>query len=159
MSIGIRRVITGHDQNGHAMVHIDEDITNASSGRVGVTSSVAWSTQDFPVDNDLNIDPTSGAYKTTLDNGTIFRIVRYQPGVLPRNHRTDSIDYAVVMAGQIDMELDEGVVVTLKQGDVLVQRGTVHNWNNRYAEDCIIAFVLISAKPVTLNGQTLKAHG
>ncbi len=159
MSIGIRRVITGHDKNGRAIVQIDEDITNASSGRVGVTSSVAWSTKGFPVDNEGNIDPTSGVYKTTLDNGSIFRIVCYQPGVLPRNHRTDSIDYAVVMSGQIDMELDDGVVVTLRTGDVLVQRGTVHNWNNRYAEDCIIAFVLISAKPVTLNGQTLSAHG
>jgi hypothetical protein len=55
----------------------------------------------------------------------VFRIVEYGPGVAPRNHRTESIDYAVVIAGEID-----GATVPLRQGDVLVQRGTIHNWNN-----------------------------
>ena len=82
----------------------------------------------------------------------MFRIVRYQPGVTPRNHRTDSIDYAVVISGAIDMELDDGVVVKLKAGDVLVQRGTMHNWVNRGTEDCVIAFVLISAKAGNCGG-------
>jgi len=159
MSTGIRRVVTGHNESGRAWVQIDSEITNASSGRKGVTSSVVWSTQNFPVDNDNPLDPSNSIFKTTLDNGTIFRIVRYEPGVLPRNHRTDSIDYAVVMKGRIDMELDDGLVVTLNAGDVLVQRGTVHNWNNRYGEDCIIAFTLISAKPVSINGELLQAHG
>jgi quercetin dioxygenase-like cupin family protein len=159
MSTGIRRVVTGHNESGRATVQIDAEVTNASSGRQGVTSSVVWSTQNFPVDNDSQVDPSNSIFKTTLDNGTIFRIVRYEPGVLPRNHRTDSIDYAVVMKGRIDMELDDGLVVTLNAGDVLVQRGTVHNWNNRYNEDCIIAFTLISAKPVCINGATLDAHG
>jgi quercetin dioxygenase-like cupin family protein len=89
----------------------------------------------------------------------VFRVVRYQPGVTPRNHRTDSIDYAVVISGAIDMELDDGVVVKLKAGDVLVQRGTIHNWVNRGTEDCVIAFVLISAKPVTAAGKPLHAVG
>jgi quercetin dioxygenase-like cupin family protein len=89
----------------------------------------------------------------------VFRVVRYQPGVTPRNHRTDSIDYAVVISGTIDMELDDGVVVKLKAGDVLVQRGTMHNWVNRGTEDCVIAFVLISATPVTAAGQALHAVG
>jgi quercetin dioxygenase-like cupin family protein len=159
MSTGIRRVVTGHNESGRAWVQIDSEITNASSGRKGVTSSVVWSTQNFPVDNDNPLDPSNSIFKTTLDNGTIFRIVRYEPGVLPRNHRTDSIDYAVVMKGRIDMELDDGLVVTLNAGDVLVQRGTVHNWINRYSEDCIIAFTLISAKPVSINGELLQAHG
>jgi quercetin dioxygenase-like cupin family protein len=75
-----------------------------------------------------------------------------------RNHRTDSIDYAVVMAGEIEMDLD-GEVVKLKAGDVLVQRGTIHNWINRGTEACVIAFVLVSAKPVTVGGKTLNAHG
>ena len=60
----------------------------------------------------------------------MFRIVEYRPGVAPRNHRTESLDYAVVLSGEIDMELD-GSVVHLRAGDVLVQRGTVHNWVNR----------------------------
>jgi quercetin dioxygenase-like cupin family protein len=89
----------------------------------------------------------------------VFRIVSYGPGVTPRNHRTDSIDYAVVMHGEIDMELDDGVVVQLKAGDVLVQRGTIHNWVNNGTVPCIIAFTLIAAKPVTVNGKPLNAHG
>ena len=89
----------------------------------------------------------------------MFRIVRYEPGVTPRNHRTDSIDYAVVISGSIEMELDDGIVVKLKAGDVLVQRGTIHNWVNRGTEPCVVAFVLISAKPVTANGKPLNAEG
>jgi len=85
--------------------------------------------------------------------------VRYQPGVAPRNHRTDSIDYAVVIAGAIEMELDDGVVVNLKAGDVLVQRGTIHNWVNRGTEDCVVAFVLISARPVIAGCISLEAVG
>jgi quercetin dioxygenase-like cupin family protein len=93
-----------------------------------------------------------------LENGTVFRVVRYEPGVTPRRHRTDSVDYAVVISGEIDMELD-GETVTLKAGDVLVQRGTIHNWVNRSKDVAIVAFVLVAAKPVTAGGKTLAAIG
>jgi quercetin dioxygenase-like cupin family protein len=63
------------------------------------------------------------------------------------------------MSGAIEMELDDGVIVNLKAGDVLVQRGTIHNWVNRGPEPCMIAFVLIAAKPVTAGGETLHAEG
>jgi quercetin dioxygenase-like cupin family protein len=88
----------------------------------------------------------------------VFRIVHYEPGVAPRNHRTSSIDYAVVLASEIDMELDT-TTVTLHAGDVLVQRGTIHNWVNRGTAPCIIAFVLIDAKPVDSGGRQLEAVG
>ena len=81
---------------------------------------------------------------TTIPGGSVFRVVEYGPGVVPRNHRTDSIDYAVVISGEIDMKMD-GTVVHLRAGDVLVQRGTIHNWFNNGTEPCVIAFVLISA--------------
>ena len=90
--------------------------------------------------------------------GTVFRVLELAPGVSPRNHRTDSIDYAVVMAGEVDMELDDATV-HLKAGDVLVQRGTIHNWVNRGTEPCVIAFVLIAAKPATVGGKVLVAQG
>jgi quercetin dioxygenase-like cupin family protein len=64
----------------------------------------------------------------------------------------------VVISGEIDMELDEQTV-HLKAGDVIVQRGTIHNWVNKGKEPCIIAFSLIAAKPVTVAGKTLKAVG
>ena len=92
---------------------------------------------------------------TTIPDGTVFRVVSFGPGVAPRNHRTNSIDYAVVMSGEIDMELDIGSV-HLKAGDVLVQRGTIHNWVNNGKEPCVIAFTLVSAKSVTAGGKTLK---
>ena len=159
MSLQIRRVVTGHDGNGHAIVKIDEIASNVISNRPGASSCVVWSTKGFPVDNDGFADPTTGSFKTTVDNGSVFRIVRYEPGVSPRNHRTDSIDYAVVISGEIEMELDDGVVAKLKAGDVLVQRGTIHNWVNRGSEACVIAFVLISAKPAAAAGKLLQAVG
>jgi quercetin dioxygenase-like cupin family protein len=159
MSLQIRRVVTGHDSDGRAIVEVDEIAKNVISNRPGASSCVVWSTKGFPVDNDGFNDPTSASFKTTVEGGSVFRIVRYEPGVTPRNHRTDSIDYAVVISGTIDMELDDGVVVTLKAGDVLVQRGTIHNWVNRSNEVCLIAFVLVSAKPVTASGKSLAAIG
>ena len=159
MSLQIRRVVTGHTKNGRAKVEIDEIATNVISNRAGASSCVVWSTKGFPVDNDGFNDPTKASFKTTVEGGSVFRIVRYEPGVSPRNHRTDSIDYAVVMSGAIEMELDDGVVAKLKAGDVLVQRGTIHNWVNRGPEVCVVAFVLISAKPVTTDGKPLTAVG
>jgi mannose-6-phosphate isomerase-like protein (cupin superfamily) len=159
MSLQIRRVVTGHDAQGRAKFEVDEIAKNVISNRPGASSCVVWSTKGFPVDNDGFSDPTAGEFKTTVEGGTVFRIVRYEPGVSPRNHRTDSIDYAVVISGEIDMELDNGVVAHLKQGDVLVQRGTIHNWVNRGKEVCVIAFVLISAKPVSAGGKLLDAVG
>jgi quercetin dioxygenase-like cupin family protein len=159
MNLKMRRVVTGHDADGKAVVKIDEIAKNVISNRPGAESCVIWSTQGFPVNNDDPADDPSGKnIGTTIDNGTVFRIVRYEPGVSPRNHRTDSVDYAVVIAGEIDMELD-GQTVHLKAGDVVVQRGTIHNWNNRGSEPCIIAFTLVSAKPVSAGGQVLHAHG
>lgn len=159
MSLQIRRVVTGHSADGRAKVEIDEIAKNVISNRPGASSCVVWSTKGFPVDNDGFQDPTSGSFKTTVEGGSVFRIVRYAPGVAPRNHRTDSIDYAVVISGEIEMHLDDNVVVKLKAGDVLVQRGTIHNWVNRGSEACVIAFVLISAKPVTAAGKPLNAVG
>jgi len=158
MDLKVRRVVTGHDGEGRARVMIDEIAHNVIANRPGAQSCVVWTTQGFPVSNDGDHDPTADKIGTTLSNGTVFRIVRYAPGVVPRRHRTDSIDYAAVISGASDMELD-GATVRLNAGDVLVQRGTVHNWVNPGPDVCVIAFVLITAKPVEAGGQTLGAHG
>jgi quercetin dioxygenase-like cupin family protein len=158
MSLNIRRVVTGHDAQGHAKVMIDEQVKNVISLRPQANSSVIWSSDGFPIDNDGNDDPSGKKISTTVANGSVFRVISFGPGVAPRNHRTDSLDYAVVMAGAIDMVLDNETV-TLRAGDVLVQRGTVHNWINNGKEPCVIAFVLISAKPVMIDGKPLPAHG
>jgi quercetin dioxygenase-like cupin family protein len=158
MALQIRRVVTGHDASGRACVKIDEIVKNLVSSRPGATARVVWTTEGFPVDNTAEEDAGLRKTGTTLDNGTVFRILELAPGVSPRNHRTDSIDYAVVMAGEVDMELDD-TTVHLRAGDVLVQRGTIHNWVNRGTEPCVIAFVLIAAKPVTIGDKVLHAQG
>ena len=150
--------MTGHDDQGRAKVLIDETVKNVASQRPGALYSVIWSSEGFPANNDGDADPSGKKIGTTISDGTVFRIVSFGPGVAPRNHRTDSIDYAVVMSGEIDMELDVGKV-HLKAGDVLVQRGTIHNWVNIGSEPCVIAFTLVSAKSVTAGGKMLPAQG
>ena len=158
MALQVRRVVTGHDSTGRAVVKIDEISKNLSSNRPGATACVVWTSESFPVDNSGESDQGLRKVGTTLKNGTVFRVIEFAPGVSPRNHRTDSIDYAVVMKGEIDMELD-GSFVHLRAGDVLVQRGTIHNWFNRGTEPCVMAFVLIDAKPVEVGGKVLHAQG
>ena len=158
MALQVRRVVTGHDSDGRAIVSIDEMSKNLVSGRPGQMGCVVWTTQGFPVDNTGSDDAGLRKTGTTLQNGTVFRVVEFGPGVSPRNHRTDSIDYAVVISGEIDMQLDDSVV-TLRAGDVLVQRGTIHNWINKTDKPCVIAFVLIDAKPVEAGGKVLNAPG
>ena len=136
MTLDVRRVITDHDGEGRSRVATDERCANVISRRPGHESCVAWQGVD----------------------GTIFRIVEYAPGVAPRMHRTETIDYAVVISGEIDMTLDIGSV-HLRAGDVLVQQATLHDWVNRGAEPCRIAFVLVPAKPVESSGKVLHAVG
>jgi len=158
MTWSIRRVVTAHDDNGKAVVAIDECCRNLRSGREKHQSCVVWSTGSFPADNSVAEDGGARPVGSTDADGSVFRIVRYEPGVAARVHRTESIDYAVVISGEIDMELDDSVV-HLKAGDVLVQRGTIHNWVNRGTEPCVIAFVLIAAEPVRRGDKVLGATG
>ena len=157
MTFKVRRVVTGHDANGKAIVTIDDTLPPASARR-GVTTAVAWTSKGFPVDNNGTEDEGKRKTGTTHDNGTVFRIIEFAPGNGPRNHRTDSIDYACVLSGEIDMDLD-GEEVHLKAGDVIVQRGTIHNWINRGTEPCVIAFVLIAAHSAVAGGKVLPAVG
>ena len=130
MTLEVRRVVTGHDKNGKARVIIDELSDNVISRRAGQQSTVIWATDQTPPNLEALNDLSPDVKSTTVANGTVFRVSRFEPGVAPRNHRTASMDYAVVLSGQIDMELDDGEVVNLRAGDVLVQRGTIHNWTN-----------------------------
>jgi quercetin dioxygenase-like cupin family protein len=158
MALQVRRVITGHDANGRAIVKIDEVSKHAFTGRLGATGINVWTTEGFPANNDGAEDAGLRKVGTTLPNGTIFRILEFAPGLAPRNHRTDSIDYIIVLSGEIDMELDDSTV-HLGAGDVMVQRGTIHNWVNRGTEPCVLAVILIAAKPVEAGGKTLPAVG
>ena len=123
MNLRARRIVTDHDGQGRAVVASDEILADAVSARPGHERLDLWKAAD----------------------GTVFRLVRYEPGVAPRNHRTETIDYAVVLSGEIEMDMD-GAVVRLRAGDVLIQQNTMHNWINRGTQACVIAFVLVPAK-------------
>src|SRR4026208_2280191 len=110
MALQLRRVITGHDANGKARVMIDEVATHAFTGRPGATGINVRTTEGFPANNDGEDDAGLRKAGTTLPNGTIFRMLEFAPGLAARNHRTDSIDYIVVMSGEIDTERDDWVV-------------------------------------------------
>jgi quercetin dioxygenase-like cupin family protein len=158
MALQVRRVITGHDASGKAIVKIDEVSKHAFTGRLGATGINIWTTQGFPANNDGADDAGLRKVGTTLPDGTIFRVLEFAPGLAARNHRTDSIDYIVVISGEIDMELDDSVV-HLQAGEVMVQRGTIHNWVNRGTAPCVLAVILIAAKPVEAGGKVLHAVG
>ena len=148
MTLNVRRVVTGHDSQGRAIVTIDDHPANRISSRSGHESMVVWTTRETPADNSGDEDGADWEVTTPpIPKGSIFRLIEYAPGVDTRIHRTDTIDYAVVLSGEIDMRLDDGQEVHLKAGDVLVQRGTNHDWINRGDEPCVIAFTLLDAKP------------
>jgi quercetin dioxygenase-like cupin family protein len=157
----IRRVVTGHDEAGRAVVTIDETCTHFQQGRPGGFVCNIWTTETTPADNSSAVDGGLREGKfTMIENGTVFRILDFRPGIQARSHRTDTIDYITVLSGQIDMELEPGgEEVHLKAGDVMVQRGTVHNWINRGTESCVMAIVLVHAQSAVAGGKTLPAVG
>src|SRR4030095_12418413 len=146
------------DGNGGAIVKSDEVCKHLGSGRPGATAANIWTTEGFPANNDGAADEGLREVGTTLGNGTTFRGGEVGPGRAARNNRTDSVDYIVIISGEIDMELDDSVV-HLKAGDVMVQRGTIHNWVNRGSAPCVLAVILIAAKSVEAGGKVLNAVG
>ncbi len=158
MNLRVRRVVTGHNEQRKAIITSDDILPNLQLKRPGQEACVVWADQ-IPADN---LDPADGAHKTDstrLPNGAVFRIVCYAPGTVGRMHRTVTLDYAIVLSGSIVLMMDDDVEVTLQTGDVLVQRGTIHNWTNRGAERCTIAFVLIDAAPITFEDAGGHAAG
>ena len=97
--------------------------------------------------------PISWELGTSLAGGSVFRFGRYAPGNIARWHSTDSVDYAICISGEMWMEMEEGEV-HLKPGDVVIQLGTNHNWNNRGTEPCVMAFVLVATEGAKTTGWT-----
>ena len=158
MVLSIRRVITGHDINGKAVVDIDEVVTSTGGRRPGLSSKVLWTTDQSPADNNRKEDMSLRPVHAAVPNGSTLRVIEYLPGIYPRNHRLSSVDYAIVIKGEIYMTMDD-TEVHLCAGDVLVQRGTVHNWENRGSVPCVIAFVLVDADPISAGGKQLEITG
>ena len=147
----IRRVVTGHDAHDVAKVLMDGAATNWKSSSPGTVSTLIWSTDDAPADIAIGerIEDLGARILGTAPpaNGTRFAVIDYPPGNSGRMHRTETIDYVIVIAGEIDMDMDDSTV-HLRAGDVMVQRGTNHAWVNRGTAPARLAFVLIDAKPL-----------
>jgi len=171
--------VTGHDARGKALVLHDGDAPNAKIRQAtGLTSILVWVTDECPADLSGGADRAEREIGVAPPaRGSIFRVVDFPPAAAAPKvdndamlremglsrayggarhalmHRTKSIDYAVVISGEIDMLLDDSEV-HLKAGDVLVQQGTIHAWVNNGKEPCRVAFVLIDAEePVQLRGE------
>ena len=169
----IRRVVTGLDANNKAVVLFDGAMP-LKPGKYGLNSTNLWVTDSYPVKFSFKED-TSGipVGVSPLDNGTKFRVVEFppldaatqakmepdflmkavgpvapakgKPVTHPLMHRTRSVDYAVVLSGEIDMMLDDSTV-HLKPGDTIVQQATNHAWVNHGTETCRILFVLMDSR-------------
>lgn len=151
----VQRVITGHDAQGRA-VFKSEDVTPTRMIPSGDASFLLmWTTPTVPADNN---DETDGRHREaglTLNGGSVIRIVDMLPGKQSPMHRTNSIDYGIVLKGEIELELDDGVKKTVREGGVIVQRGTNHLWRNTTDEVTRIAFILIEAPAYLHNGVPL----
>jgi mannose-6-phosphate isomerase-like protein (cupin superfamily) len=174
LSNEIRRVVTTVDANGKAVVLFDSDNPHkVVRPNRGVTSRLLWVTDETPADMSGGADRAATAIGIAPPAaGSVFRIIDIPPitteveklendhmhkqigahapkrGLPPRHplmHRTRTIDYAIILQGEIDMLLDD-TEVHFKAGDVLIQQGTNHAWVNRGREPCRIAFILIDAK-------------
>ncbi len=167
-----RRIVTGHDATGKAIVIIDDVTPYKNSRGPGMLQQRIWVTDKSPADMRGNTDrgaievgiapPAGGSIIRILDippetpemaklpNDTLSKMLGpehhapkgVRPPRHPSMHRTRTIDYAIILAGEIDMLLDDSEV-HCKTGDILVQQATNHAWVNRGKEACRICFVLI----------------
>jgi len=143
-----RRVVTGHDANGAPVIWIDGNATNHKFPSDKISSTLMWSTDESPTQ--LLSDEDGGARilgSAPPANGSRFTMMEFQPGNAAHLHRTDTVDYVICVTGEIDMFLDDTQFITLRAGDVLIQRGTYHAWANRSDKPCRIAVVLLDALP------------
>ena len=175
MAQRIRRVVTGHDKDGKSAFVMDGKAPNVleMASMPGVALTDLWRTKTSPASNGGNADAAKGKIKLAPPaEGTILRIVEFPPDTKWRKsanaakafasigaggapdhasgdammHATATVDYIIVLKGEIWAILDKGEKL-LKQGDILVQRGTNHSWSVRTKEPCVVAAVLIGAKP------------
>jgi mannose-6-phosphate isomerase-like protein (cupin superfamily) len=165
--------VTGHDATGKAIVLMDGPAPNQTTRNTGLVSTLMWATDETPADISgaadraeresgvapppagsilrvVDFPPLSPDEAARLDQAAIHREMgldaghRGAPARHPFTHRTRSIDYAIVLEGEIDMLLDD-TEVHLRAGDILVQQGTNHAWVNHSTAVCRVAFVLIDA--------------
>ena len=156
-----KRFITGHDSDGKGVIQVvDEGLWKKIDNDI-VRYNVMWTTNTFPIDlkhDKDSLQKEKTVLSLSLPNGTVLRMVDRSPGSSSAMHRTQSLDYSVVVEGEMDMIMDSGQVVTLKQGDVCVQRGTMHQWKNSGKTWNRMLFVLIDALPQEVAGKVYRGE-
>ena len=163
---GLHRHITGHDQNGKAIVHASEPALWSPLFNNAMAFNVGYTTSQFPPQMSGDADITAhqkvmsqGNLGLTNPNGTVCRFVDFGPGSTapePLMHRTQSLDYGVVIEGEMEMILDSGETRIMGRGDLAVQRGTNHAWRNTSdTEWARMMFVLQASEKVMVNGKEL----
>jgi quercetin dioxygenase-like cupin family protein len=159
----LNRYLTTHEANGVTGFHreIAESLEWQQLAN-GARFSLGYATNETPVD--LNDDKDLGVYKSYLDDppgitipgGSVLRVVDMPPGSVSPMHRTVSLDYGVVLEGEVELILDSGATRLLRRGDIAVQRGTNHAWNNPSPSAWArMLFVLQEARPLRVHGVTL----
>ncbi len=176
MTFRIRRILTGHDAEGRSTIIADGIAQNVKEipGIPGLALTDLWETAGAPASNEGHADAAARPVRLEPPaNGTIFRVVEFPPDAAWRKqsgaqvafdsigaghtqdrgsrdammHKTSTVDYAIVLKGEIHALMEKGETL-LRAGDVLVQRGTNHSWSVRGSEPAVVAFVLVSAKPL-----------
>jgi len=139
-----RRVVTGHDERGVSVFASDGPVPVVRTAPDGALFCEIWSTDAMPAPVGAGEpDPTLHAVTVPpAPNGTKIRINVFPPGVVSPVHRTQSVDYGIVLDGEVVLVLDDSET-TLRAGDVVVQRGTSHRWENRSQRTARMAFILI----------------
>ncbi len=157
MLSNIRRVITGHNKEGAAVFVSDNHYETVVIPSGDAAMATIWTTTSVPADLNDETDGRERDAGTTLKGGSVIRVVDMLPNASSPMHRSSSIDYGIVISGKIELELDNQEIRILGQGDIIVQRGTIHRWRNPSSDAiCRIVFVLIQAKPYEVNGKALE---
>jgi len=157
----IRRVVTGHDEGHVAKVLLDEPATNAKHPQAGLVSTMMWCTESAPAAIPIGEQPEDMGARVLGTapprNGTRFAVIDFPPGNQPHMHRTETIDYVIVIEGEIEMDMDASSV-KLKAGDIMIQRGTNHAWANRSSKRARVAFVLVDAEPLGIGSPVIGSR-
>ncbi|KAI0509752.1 hypothetical protein F5B22DRAFT_314668 [Xylaria bambusicola] len=159
--------ITGHNADGKAIIESARSATWKAFEN-GVMGFNQIYTNEFPADLNDNADIrfhddkiASGNLGLAVKSGTVCRMVDFSPEYVCMLHRTQSLDFGIVVEGEVDLILDDGSSTRMKRGDIAVQRATMHSWRNPSTKDWArMVFVLQDTKPVFVGGKRYgEDHG
>jgi hypothetical protein len=147
MAFTSRRIVTGHDAQGKAIVEEDAVFDSVPGVMDKTLQGVfLWGTDSAPADAH-GPDPRKGKISLAPPpKGSVFRVLELPPGNEAHMHKTETVDYVIMLEGEVDMILDDGAEVHMNQGDFMIQRATWHGWVNRSKKPCKIVFVLMDSK-------------